>query len=74
MRRKLQLLAGTYVLAAAMLLAFGPAPAAAEAAVRACVKSVCQADCQNLGFDRGRCTTSGDCVCSYCTHPSGDIC
>lgn len=74
MRRKFQLLAGSYVLAAALSLVFSAAPASAEAAVRACTKSVCQTECQNLGYDRGKCTTTGDCACSYCTYPSGDIC
>ncbi len=74
MRRKFQILAGSYVLAAAMALSFGPTPAAAESAVRACVKSVCHADCINLGYDRGKCLADGACACSFCTHPSGDIC
>ncbi len=73
MSRKIQRLTSAYVLAAAMLFSFGPTPASAEAAVRACVKSVCHADCINLGYDRGQCRL-GECVCSFCTYPSGDIC
>lgn len=73
MRRKLQLLAGSYVLAAAMSLAFGPTAAVAESAVLACTKSVCHADCQNQGFDRGQCI-DGECVCTRCKLGGGELC
>lgn len=73
MRRKLQLLAGSYVLAAAMLLSFGPTPAMADAAVLACTKAQCQLDCENLGLDRGQCI-SGECVCTRCKLTGGELC
>jgi hypothetical protein len=64
MRSKLQFLTGSYVLAAALtLLAFGSTPVAAEAAVLACTNTTCNEYCVNQGYDYGRCTNTGGCVC-----------
>jgi hypothetical protein len=73
MTRKIQLLTGVYVLAAAMSLSFGPTPAAAASAVLACTKAQCQLDCENLGLDRGQCI-SGECVCTRCKLGGGELC
>lgn len=63
MRRKFQLLTGSYVLAAALSLAFGSTPAAAAPAVLTCVSSACNTYCIDQGYDYGRCTNTGSCVC-----------
>ncbi len=67
MKRTLRLgLTSLYVLAGGAVLAFGsvPTPAAAAPAL-VCVHSECRATCRDLGWDTGRCNTTGDCVCSY---------
>ena len=62
MRRRIQLLAGSYVLAAAAALVFGSTPAAAAPAALSCVSSTCNQSCIDQGYDYGRCTSTG-CQC-----------
>ncbi len=63
-RRKFQVLTGSYVLAAVLALAFGPTPAAAETAVLAWTNPTCR-----LGGTRfGRCQVddeTGEPFCMY---------
>lgn len=61
MRRKFQLLTGSYVLAAAMSVAFGSTPAAPPPY---CTVQSCTAYCESQNLAFGHCNLYLGCICS----------